>query len=112
MEAIYTIWNLFLVFSMLSLPQLLGVLAYFRIRRYQNFLAHLVGFLIPPILFFYFSWLFWIYLPHKAHPHDGCGMPGAAAALIVLLGTVAQIAFSFIAQLMLRGRHQASLVSK
>lgn len=36
MEAIQRIWNFFQFFSMLILPQLLGVLAYFRIRRFHS----------------------------------------------------------------------------
>ena len=112
MESIQTIWNLFLFFSVLALPQLLGVLVYFRIRRFQNLLAHLVGFLIPPALYFYFSWLLFVYLPHKDHAEEGCGMAAVAAGFIVLIGTGAQIIFSLIAQLVLRSRHRASPASK
>jgi hypothetical protein len=112
MESIQTIWNPFLFFSMLVLPRLLGVLAYFRIRRFQDLLAHLVGFLIPPALYFYFSWLIFVYLPHKDHAEDGGGMAAVAAGFIVLLGTGAQIIVGLIAQLMLRGRHRVSLASK
>ena len=112
MESIRPIWNLFLLLSMLTMPQLLGVLAYFRIRRYQRFVAHLAGVLIPPILFFYFAWLHWVYLPQKEHANEGCGMAGVAAAFIVLLGTGAQIFFSLVAQLILRARHKMSVVSK
>lgn len=108
MESIRTIWNLFLLFSILTVPQLLGILAYFRIRKYQRLAAHILGFFIPPSLFFYFSWLFWVYLPQKAHPHEGCGMAVAAAAILVLLGTCAQIVASLIAQIILRGRSKAA----
>jgi hypothetical protein len=113
MESIRTIWNLFLFFSMLALPQLLGVLAYFRIRRRQALLAHLAGFLIPPALYFYLSWLFFVYVPRQGQiGEEGCGMAAVAAAFIVILGTGAQIIVSLIAQLLLRLRQRTSLASK
>ena len=112
MESIRALWNLFLFFSLLSVPQLLGVLAYFRIRQYQRFVAHLVGFLIPPILFFYFAWVDLVYLPQKIYAKEGCGMAAVAAVFILLLGTGAQIIISLLAQLMLSVRHRASVVSK
>jgi len=43
MEMFQIIWNLFLFFSVLAVPQLLGVSVYFRIRKYHDFIAHLVG---------------------------------------------------------------------
>lgn len=104
MNSIHRIWNLFLFFSILTLPQLLGVLAYFRIRHYQKFVAHLVGFLIPPSLFFYLSWLFLIYLPNKGHANEGCGMGAVAMGFIILMGTGGQIFFSLMAQVMLRDK--------
>jgi hypothetical protein len=110
MQTIRTGWNLFLFLSLLTVPQLLGILAYFRIRRFQNLLAHFVGFLIPPSLFFYLAWLFEIYLPSKAHVGNGCGMWAIAALLIVLFGTSAQAACSLAAQLMLHFWHRPSAV--
>ena len=107
METARTVWNLFLFFSLLAFPQFLGVLAYLLIRKYQGTVAHLAGFLIPPVLFFYFSWLFWVYQPQHTHPHEGCGMAAVAAAFIVLLGTAAQTITSLILQLVLRGRRPA-----
>jgi hypothetical protein len=107
MESIRTVWQLFLFFSLISLPQLLGVLVYFRLRRFQKLLAHILGFLTPPGLFFYFSWLFWIYVPYQNHVFDGgCGMPLLAASIMIFSGTGIQVVFSLLAQLMLGGRRR------
>jgi len=83
---------------MLAMPLLLGVLVYYRIRRYQRLVAHIVGFLLPPILFFYLASLFWVYLPGKAHPNETCGMPMVAAVMMVWLGTFITVFSSFIFQ--------------
>ena len=108
MELIQTAWKLLLFFSVFALPQLLGVLAYFRLRRFHNLLAHLVGFLIPPALYLCFSLLLSDYLRQTGPTQKGCGMAAVAAGFIILIGgTGAQIIFSLTAQLTLRGRHRA-----
>ena len=103
-ELIRTVWGFLLLFSIWALPQLLGILVYFRIRRYQGIAAHAVGFLLPPILFFYLACLFLVYLPAKAHPNETCGMPVVAAVAMVWLGTFTSIVGSLIFQLTLRSR--------
>jgi hypothetical protein len=110
METLHTIWNFFLFFSLLIMPQLLGVLTYFRLRRYKDFLGHAVGFLVPPFLYFFFSWLMFLYVPREALAKDGCGMPALAAMFIILSGTIAQIFFSMITQLILHGRHRTQTI--
>jgi hypothetical protein len=111
MESVRAMWNLFLFLSILTVPQLLGVLVYFRVRRYQRFVAHLVGFLTPPVLFFCHSWLFWLYLPQRAYPDDAYGMAALGAVIVILLGTIGQIAASLIAQLALRLWHREEIIS-
>jgi hypothetical protein len=104
MEAIRTIWAFVLLFGMFAFAQLLGVLVYFRVRRYQNFLAHSLGFLTPPLVYYGFSWMVFVYRYYEAHPDDRCGGQALGAAFIILSGTVTQIVFSLIAQIGLNKR--------
>ena len=112
METLQVALNLFMLFSLWVVPQLLGVLIYFRLKRRHDFLAHLVGFIIPPILFFYLARIVLVYSYYKAHPDDHCGGALIGAALIILFGTVAQLIFGLVAQFVLHGRHRASAVPK
>ena len=112
MEAIQVTLNLFMLLSLWVVPQLIGVLAYFRLRRHQDFLAHLAGFLIPPVLFFYLARIVLVYSYYQAHPNDRCGGALIGAAFIILLGTGAQIIFGLIAQLVLHGRHRAVAIAR
>ncbi len=97
-------WGCLVLFSMLALPQLLGVLVYFRLRRFHNSLAHAVGFLLSPTLFFYLAILFWVYLPSKADPDRTCGTAQAFALLSVYFLTAVSMIGSLIFQLVLHGR--------
>ena len=115
METIHAIWNLFLFFSVLGVPQLLGVLAYFRVRKYHDFIAHLLGFLLPPILFFYLAGV--IILSPAAHEAESqgervCGTFIGMMSLMILFGAGVQMFFSLIAQVMLHIRHGAGAASK
>ena len=101
-DLIQITWGIIQLFSIFAMPLLLGVLAYYRIVRYQRTIAHVVGFLIPPLMFFYLASLFWVYLPAKAHPHERCGMPAMAAMMMVWLGMFATIVASLVFQLELR----------
>ena len=112
MEAFQVALNLFLIFSLWAVPQLLGVLAYFRFRRRHDLLAHLVGFTIPPVLFFFLARIVLVYSYYKAHPDDRCGGALIGAAFIILFGTVAQLIFGLIAQIALHGRHRTGVVPK
>ncbi|HST53841.1 MAG TPA: hypothetical protein VLJ61_17665 [Pyrinomonadaceae bacterium] len=104
METIRTAWNLFLFLSLLVVPQMLGVLAYFRVKKYHNFLAHLVGFLIPPLSFFYLSAVILISSQtREAHSRgeEVCGTFTGIMFLFILFLTSLQTVFSLIAQLSL-----------
>jgi heme/copper-type cytochrome/quinol oxidase subunit 3 len=105
------LWGLLLLFSVLAVPLLLGVLVYFRLRRFHDFVAHTLSFLLPPILFFYLACLFWVYLPAKAHPNESCGMPVVAAVMMVYLGTFITILGSLIFQLALHSSHRKDVAA-
>ena len=101
MEGIQIIWNLLLLLSVLAMPQLLGVLIYFRIRRYNGFLGHISGSLLTTVSFFYLASLFWVYLPAKSHPYERCGLPILGALGMLLFGTFITVVFSLLIHSML-----------
>ncbi|SRR6266404_1806074 len=102
MELIRTIWALFLLFSLLAVPQLLGILAYYRVVKFHKRLAHLVCFLVPPATFYYLSWRIWFHSENAAQAHDGCGMAALAGVFIIVLGTFAQIWCSMLMQILVQ----------
>jgi hypothetical protein len=115
MESIHAIWNLFLIFSVLSVPQLLGLLAYFRVRKYHDFTAHLLGFVIPPILFFYLTGVIIFSSAARGAQSRGeevCGTFAGMMSLMILLGAGVQMFFSLVAQIVLHARHRTGAVSK
>ena len=115
METLQIIWNLFLFFSILVVPQLLGVLVYFRIRKYHDFLAHLVGVLLPPIVFFYLSGGIFISSPAREAESQGervCGTFVGMMVLFIFFLTGIERVFSLIAQVILHGKHQPVAISK
>ena len=114
MEMALTLWRLLQIFGILGVPLLLGVLAYFRLRKYHDFFAHLVSFLIPPVVFFYLSWVMLSASLQEiqARGERVCGLAAAMTGLLVLLGTGIQVVFSLIAQLVLHGRHRINHIPK
>src|SRR5215510_3601784 len=106
MEALVIFGRLLIAASPLALPWLLGILVYFRLRRYHRFLAHTVAFLIPPLLTFYFLRMTFIQemTRYYAETHSGCGMPGLGAAIMLLGATAFQIFLSLLTQAFLYAR--------
>lgn len=95
-------WTHLLLFSTFAVPQLLGVLLYFRLSRWRR-LAFTLGILTPVILFFFLSPLFFFAGLREAAARGEltCGMPALAAAFMVLAGSVVQLVVAFIIQLWL-----------
>lgn len=99
MEAIRTILNFLVFFGALACAQLLGVILFFVVKRYQHFVAHLSGFVIPIFLSVVFCWFIFIYRYYLLHPDDHCGgqLIGAmgalalAVAIQVIVGLTAQL---------------------
>lgn len=106
MESAFIVWRLFLLISTLVLPQLLGLLLYFRLQRFPNWLAHLAGVLAPAALFFCLAPLYFFSGFREAQLTNEirCGMPALAAALLVLLGTALEVFVGLIIQLYMFGR--------
>ena len=104
METVQVIWNFTSLFSIFAVPQLLGVLIYFRLRRIRRELAQVAGFLLTTGSFICLSYLFFLYLPANAHPEERCGLPLMGALFMVLGGTLITIFLSLAIQLILRKR--------
>jgi hypothetical protein len=104
METIQITWNLLSFFSLFAVPQLLGVLIYLRIRRFQRVLAHVSGFLLTTTSFIGLFFFLLVYLPAKAHPDEKCGLPMMGAIFTLLFGTVITLLLSLTIQLILRKR--------
>jgi hypothetical protein len=81
------------------LPQLGGWLAYRQIAQRQKLVAHLLGLLTPPLVFFY--WARWLAepTPEQIKAMGGCGMPLMAISMLILLGTAMQLLVAAIIQL-------------
>ena len=97
------IWSLVELLSLLSVPLLLGVLAYFQVRKLNKVLAHLVGFLISPAIFFFLAqaMLFSSIRAKEAHGASVCGTFIGMMSLMLLFGTGVEMCLSLIAQLVL-----------
>ena len=100
-------WRVLEVFSLLGVPLVLGVLAYFQVRKLNSVFAHLVGFLISPAVFFFLAqaMLDSSIRAKEASGANVCGTYIGMMSLMLLFGTGAQVLFSFIAQLALFAVH-------
>lgn len=107
MDTILEIWRLLQPLGVLIVPQLLGVLVYFRISKHHDFLAHLAGILLPPALFFYLTQVFLLASEQEIQSRGErvCGTAVGMMAIIVLFGTGLQLFFSLLTQLALHARH-------
>ena len=96
--------------STFVLPQLLGVLLYFRLKRFPRWLAHGLGVLAPTLLFFYLAPIFFFAGLREAQLRGEvtCGLPVMAATLLCLMGTVAQVFVGLTVQLYLHRRQSGS----
>jgi hypothetical protein len=102
METLQITWSLLCFFTIFAVPQLLGAMVYFRIRR--KVLAHIAGFLLTTTSFFGLFDLFLIYLPAQAHPEERCGLPLMGALFMLLIGMVITVLLSLTIQVILRRR--------
>jgi hypothetical protein len=96
MEVLYTISNSLVFFSALAIPQFLGLLVHYRMKRFPR-LAYLAGFIITVglSLFLLRAALF----PPPPKPGEYvCGLAAMAAVMITLFFTGIQVVVSIIAQ--------------
>jgi hypothetical protein len=96
MDAIYSIIGLFFLLWILALPQLIGLLVHFRMKRFPK-LAYLVGFVTTIVLSF--SILPVIFSPPAPKPGEYvCGLAAMASIMLILFFIGVQIVVSLIAQ--------------
>jgi hypothetical protein len=107
METLQITWSSLSLFSLFAVPQLLGVLIYFRLRRFRKVLAHVAGFLLTTTAFFCLADFLLVYLPAKAHPDERCGLALMGGVFMVLGGTLITIFASLTIQLILKNRSSA-----
>jgi hypothetical protein len=105
MEAILTIWSFLLFLGLLAFPQLLGVLLFFRLKRYQHFPAHVFAFIFPLLLFVFLSWLIFIYAYSRRHPgYDPEGGQLMGFMFVIVFGGALQILGGLVAQFALHAK--------
>ncbi len=95
MDVIYTIFGLFFLLWVLALPQIIGLLISFRMKRFPK-MAFLVGFAITLILSFYLLPI--IFLPQVKPGEYVCGLAAMASMIFILFFTGLQAVVSLIAQ--------------
>jgi hypothetical protein len=106
-------WNFMLLFGLLAFPQLLGVLLFFRLKRYRHFLAHAAAFTVPLVLFVFLSWLVFIYAYFQRHPgYDPEGGQLFGFLFIVAFGGALQILGGLIAQVALHANVRTCATTK
>ena len=110
MKSLIMLWGLLLLISTFVFPQLIAVMLHFRLVQRSRWLAGVLGFLVPPVLFFFLAPHFFFAGVREAERNGPvpCGMPALAAAMMVLAGTVAQLIVSLPVQLYLFRRHKRS----
>lgn len=111
METVLLIWALLKLSGLLGVPQLLGVLVYFRLRKRHDFLAHLAGFLTPPLLFFYLSRTLLLSSAQELQAQGGraCGTHPGMMGLVIFCVAGLQMCFALIAQHTLHARHRTGV---
>ena len=95
-------------------PQLLGMLAYRRIKKRNDFAAHLLGLIIPPILFFSFSWarLLSSTASIEASGERVCGTYSGMMGLGIMFITCVQAVAAIVIQISLHEKHRTCVITK
>lgn len=104
-ETLGIIWSFLLLFSIFAFSLLMGILLFFRMRRF-HFRAHLLGTLLPFVIYIFFTWLIYVYGFYRAHPNERCGGPLLGALGIIALGTFVLLAVSPFTQWLLHSNVQ------
>lgn len=95
------VWTLLALVSTFALPQLLGVLLYFRLIRFSKWLAFVLGVLAPAFVFLFVGQAFFFAGVREAAANGPvpCGNAAAAAGIVFLLGAALQFVVAFFVQL-------------
>lgn len=101
METMVLILRLLFFAWILFLPQFLGILVHYRMKRFPR-LAYSVGFMLTTIVSFYFMVAVFVI---KATPGEYvCGLGGMVVGFLILFFTSIQMFISVMAQFWMRSR--------
>jgi hypothetical protein len=95
METLSQIWVLLTLLSVMAIPQLLGVLLFFRLVRFSRWLAFILGTLAPPLVFFFLLARIASASFAEAKEPMSCGMAAVAVGFMILMGTAVHLAGAF-----------------
>jgi hypothetical protein len=106
MESLVQAWRWLLLAGVFVFPQLLGLLLFYRLHRAPRWVARTTAILTPAVLFFFLApILFFTGLREAAARGEmNCGMPAVAAGIIVIFGTLIQVAISLFTHVVFRPR--------
>ena len=106
MESLVIVWRLLVFLSLFVFTQFLGVLLYYRLARLPKWLAHGLCVIATVLAFLFISPLFFFAGMREAQLRGelNCGMPAAAATIMVLIGTVFQFFVAAVIHLWLFSR--------
>lgn len=103
MESLIVAWRFLVLISFFALPQLLGILLYFRLSRAPRWVAVIAGAVAPAVVFFLLARIFIVAEIREIQARgDMCGMPIVAALILLYMGTIIQLVLGLVSQLILR----------
>ncbi len=111
MQSIFIIGRWYLLLSIFGFGQLLGILVYFRLKRFSPALARIAGFIIPAALFFYFAPIMFFAGLREAQAQTGvgCGNPMLGGIILTFFGTGLQLFIGMWVQMYLYSRSLSRL---
>lgn len=107
MQSSFVVWRFVLLLGLLTFPQLLGVLLYFRLSRFSRWLARFLAFLCPALVFIYLSPIFFFGRVSEAQVNGeaACGTSMIGFVFLIYVGTVVQLLTALVIQVILFRRH-------
>ena len=112
MQTLLTVWRFLLLAGLLVFPQLLGVLLYYRLRRAPRWFAFIVAALVPALVFFFLSPIYFFAGIREAYDRgERCGMPAMGAILLVFAGTIMQLGAGLFTQMVLATRRRRKVAA-
>ena len=105
METLAIAYRLVSWVSMFVVPLSFAILLYIYLRKYSRVLAHIVAFVFPPSITFYFCHMVMAQsfdrMVAENSGRPGCGLPALGALIILFAGTIAQVIASVTVQTIL-----------
>ena len=102
MSVVESVLGLLGLASAFIVPQLLGILLYFRLKCAPRWVAAIVAALAPAVIFFFVFRLILLADLREAYArgdNNGCGMPVLGAVVLLFAGTVVHLVLGLVTQL-------------